>query len=659
MTLQAIELSPEDDLLRALEGASVRAASQPEVSYRLGRVIGAGSYAVAFVAVRSAPDGESPAVLKCVRPSLLRAAGDTALLSVEKETVALGRLNERVPTTPFVVRLLAADSIEVTQGGTRLQLPWLALEYVHGGAEGTTLEERIDFSVERTGYAFDPERAALALTCIASGLDAIHEVGVVHRDLSPHNVLCCGFGSDEIFKIADFGIARPQSSATGTFVIAPAGTPGYTAPEQIGQSDRPVGPETDVFSLGALLFRMLTGEEYFPSRTAIEGALLARERDRRTLIECKALCPELRERSGVCDRIDRLLARATAYDQSHRPESAWELAAGVLRALEPEQRNSRPPRRRLESISDYSAPTRFGWSWRLRHQPGDARVVRSAAWDADGRCLAATAQGLAFWNGTSWLDVPTDGLPRPHGIRFVERVGPGVWLVGGDGGTIAYYSSSGVTSLLAADDPRVSFSAASGSLSDLAVLVGDRPGEPPLLFALAARRWMKPASLSPARNVTGIARLGDDRWLISGRARSGGGFAAIYTPLMFEVERIGASEVLAYTGCDAQPDLGFGVVVGTGGRALSVQGSSVTPSEVPGDPDLGSVAVDAGGRAWATSIGSVWLHRPEHDLSWTLVWQDLRWTVPFVGIFADVGRVIALTIDGAVVEGRWEPTPSG
>jgi serine/threonine protein kinase len=657
VTLQAIELAADDDLLRGLEGALVRASAQPEVSYRMQRVIAAGSYAVAFIAVRRAPDGESPAVLKLVRPSLLRASGETAMLTVEKEIVALGRLNERVPPTPFVVRLLANDDIEVVQAGARFRLPWLALEYVHGGAEGTTLEERIDFSVEQTGYAFDPERAKLALSCIASGLDAIHEVGVVHRDLSPHNVLCCGFGDDELFKIADFGIARPGASATGTFVIAPAGTPGYTAPEQIGDGDRLVGPETDVFSLGALVYRMLTGEEYFPARTAVEGAMRARERERRTLLECKALCPELRERPASCERIDRLLARATAYDPGQRPSSAWELAAGIQRALELEERTSRPPRRRLESISELSAPTRFGWSWRVRHQPGDARVVRSAGWDGDGRCLAATARGLAFWNGTGWIDVACEGLPRPHGIRFVERVGPGVWLVGGDAGTIAYFSSRGVTSLLAADDPRVSFTAANGNLADLAVLVGDRPGEPPLLFGLAARRWMKPASLSPARNVMGIARLADERWLISGRARSGGGFAAIYTPLMFEVERIGEGEVVAYTGCAAQPDLGFGVVVGTGGRAISVKDGTVHPTEVPGAPDLSAVAVDAGGRAWATSIASVWLHQPDQEHSWTLVWQDAAWSVPFISVFADVGRVIAMTIDGAVVEGRWEPNP--
>jgi eukaryotic-like serine/threonine-protein kinase len=651
-----IQLAADDDLLTGLEAVVLSSAAQPDVRYRLERAIGSGSYSVAFVAARSAPDGESLVVIKLVRPSLMRAAGETALLTVQKETEALGRLAERVPPTPFVVRLLEGDRLEVAQAGRVFLLPWLALEYVHGGAEGTTLDERIDFSIERTGYAFDPERAALALSCLASGLEAIHEVGVVHRDLSPHNVLCCGFGNDEMFKIADFGIARQTTAATtGTFVIAPPGTPGYTAPEQIGEGGPPIGPETDVFSLAAVVFRMLTGEAYFQAETAVLGALKAREPERRSIRSARALCPELAERANVCERIDRLLARATSYDPRQRPASAWELAASILHVLEPEDRRSRPPQRRLASISDYSAPTRFGWSWNVRHRPGDGRVVRSVAWDADGRCLAATSAGLAFWNGTSWLIAPDLGLPDPHGVRFVERLGAGVWLVGGDRGTIAQYGAGGTGAVLAADDSRVSFTAASGDLDDLAVLVGDRPGEPPLLFALAARRWMKPAALSPARNVAGVARLDDERWLISGRARQGGGFAAIYTPLMFEVERLGDGNAEAYTSCDANPDLGLGVVVGTGGSALIVTGRGVTSSKVPGEPDLSAVAVDASGQIWVTSRGSIWLHQPEEVEAWRCVWHEQAWSAPFVSIFADVGRVIALAIDGAVVEGRWEP----
>ena len=651
-----LRIPPDDDLLHSLEGRTVSTKAQPEVSFRVDRAIGAGSYAVAFFALRRAPDGESPAVLKFVRPALMRRNGAMALLAVEKETVALSRLNDRVPPTPFVVRLLAHDDFEVEQGGLTFPLPWLALEYVHGGAEGTTLEERIDFSVEQTGYAFDIDRAALALTCLATGLEAIHEVDVVHRDLSPHNVLCCGFGNGEIFKIADFGIARPQGQV-GTFIGLPGGTPGYSAPEQVRRGGEPAGPESDIFSLAAITFKILTGEEFFRAKSTVDTALLAHEKPRRSITSCKALCPELRERENECAAIDRILARATAPDPRHRPPTAWEFAAGVLRALRSSSRRSRPPRRRLESITDYSAPRRFGWGWHVRHQPGDQRVLRSIAWDGDGRCLAAASRGLAFWNGTGWGEAPVRGFPHPYGVRFAERVGAGLYLVGGDGATIAHYSPEGFSSILRAEDSSVSFTHASGELEDLAVLVGERGGEAPLLFGLAARRWMKPASLSKASSVTGIARLEDERWLISGRSRAGAGFAAIYSPLMFQVERLAADDTECYMSCAAQQDLGIGVVVGSAGKVLLVTEKGLEHLVVPGEPDLTAVAVDVTGRVWAASAGALWLHDATQADPFTLVWKQDDWNVPFVSIFADVGRVIATAIDGAVVEGRWEPTP--
>lgn len=646
-------LAPDDDHLGGLEGVSVRAAAQPDVVYTVERMVGAGSYSIAFFALRRAPDGEAPVVLKFVRPSLMRAAGEMAILAVEKETVALGRLNERVPPTPFVVRLLASDAIDVEQGGVELRLPWLALEYVHGGAEGTTLEERVEFSVEQTGYAFDPDRAELALTCLASGLEAIHEVGVVHRDLSPHNVLCCGFGQDELFKIADFGIARPQGGA-GTFVGIAGGTPGYAAPEQVRQGGAKVCPESDVFSLAAVTFKLLTGEDLFNASSVIDGAVQAMSAERRSITKCKGLCPELAERPGACAAIDRIIARGTAADPRHRPPTGWELVSGVLRALRSGKRRSRPPRRRLESITDYSAPMRFGWTWRVRHQAGGSRILRSVAWDADGRCLAATTSGLVFWNGTGWVSARVDGLPSEGGVRFVERVGAGNWIIGGDGAFIAHYSSDGATGLLRGEDPSVSFTHASGDLEDLAVLVAERAGESPLLFGLAARRWMKPAALSRAKNVRSLARIDDERWLIAGESRTGEGYAAIYSPLMFEVELIAGGEPVSYAACSGRADLGIGAVVGSGGRVIALDEEKVTPLVVADGPDLGAVAVDVGARIWAGATGSIWLHEPGGSLPWKCVWQNESWSVPFIGVFADVGRVVATARDGGVVEGRWE-----
>ena len=116
---------------------------------------------------------------------------------------------------------------------------------MHGGVEGTTLEDRVTGSIERTGVAFDAARAAHALKCLAAGLTAIHGVGVVHRDLTPGNVLCCGFGEAEILKISDFGIARPQG-LTATFGGIPVGTLGYAAPEQCLPDSKGTGPFTGI-----------------------------------------------------------------------------------------------------------------------------------------------------------------------------------------------------------------------------------------------------------------------------------------------------------------------------------------------------------------------------------------------------------------------------
>src|SRR5262249_29285784 len=156
----------------------------------------------------------------------------------------------------------------------------------------------------------------------------------------------------------------------------------------------------------------------------------------------------------------------TAADPRSRPPTGWDLCDGLLRALRSTTRRSRPSRRRLESITEHSVVMRFGWGWHVRQSPGQNRGIRSVAWDTDGRCLAATTRGLLFWTGSRWVDAPVEGLPYTHGIRFVERVGPGAWVIGGDGATIAHYSSDGLSGILRAEDPSVSFTHASGDLED-------------------------------------------------------------------------------------------------------------------------------------------------------------------------------------------------
>ena len=379
-------------------------------------------------------------------------------------------------------------------GPSRPPTPWLAVEYVHGGVEGTTLEERVKGSIERTGVAFDSARAAHALKCLAAGLHAIHGVGVVHRDLTPGNVLCCGFGEAEILKISDFGIARPQGLAA-TFGAIPVGTLGYAAPEQCLPDSTGTGTFTDIFALACVLYFTLTGETLFDSDTLIKNMLAIRDTKRRSLLDCQALVPELRQRADACRAIDVAIARATSLDASQRPQEALEFAASVVPWLTETPTPPKPSRRFINSLINLSPPgdlTR--WEWTVRH-PGGERIIQSAAWDVDGHCLAFTTEGPAFWNGQTWVSTPEIARNLPPGMGFARRIEAGGWLIGGAGGQLVVYASDGVREVVRAPHTDVTFTHANGRFDDLLAAVSQRPGEPPSLWAMAARRWMKPMPL--------------------------------------------------------------------------------------------------------------------------------------------------------------------
>lgn len=78
---------------------------------------------------------------------------------------------------------------------------------------------------------------------------------------------------------------------------------------------------------------------------------------------------------------------------------------------------------------------------------------------------------------------------------------------------------------------------------------------------------------------------------------------------------------------------------------------------VEGRPLLSSVTLDIDGCAWATSQGQIWRQPPQPAAAWQPLWHEPSWQVPFISVFADVGLVIAMTVDGAIVEGR-APSPS-
>ncbi|MGI8910044.1 MAG: Stk1 family PASTA domain-containing Ser/Thr kinase [Rubrobacteraceae bacterium] len=132
------------------------------------------------------------------------------------------------------------------RGETEDGTAYMAMECVSGG----TLKDRI---VREDPLS--PEEAATVAIQVAGALGAAHERGVIHRDIKPHNILLSSSGEA---KVTDFGIARAAAATTATRTGRVLGTANYMSPEQaLGQR---VDPRTDLYSLGVVLFEMLTGE---------------------------------------------------------------------------------------------------------------------------------------------------------------------------------------------------------------------------------------------------------------------------------------------------------------------------------------------------------------------------------------------------------------
>jgi serine/threonine protein kinase len=136
---------------------------------------------------------------------------------------------------------------------------YMAMEYVPHG----TLKDRI-----RQDGALEPAAAAGVALQIADALQAAHEKGVIHRDIKPQNVLVTPRGD---IKVTDFGIARAASASTLTSTGHILGTAGYMSPEQA--KGEPVGPESDLYSLGVVHYEMLTGNLPYATGSALAQAV--------------------------------------------------------------------------------------------------------------------------------------------------------------------------------------------------------------------------------------------------------------------------------------------------------------------------------------------------------------------------------------------------
>ena len=213
--------------------------------------------------------------------------------------------------------------------------PYYAMEYVKGA----------NLSEVSNGQPLAPERAARYLRAIAEAVQYAHHRGILHRDLKPSNVL---IDQDDRPRITDFGLAkRMQGQSEVTLAGQMLGSPNYSSPEQsAGQQDE-VGPESDVYSLGALLYHLLTGRPPFMATTIQETLRLVYETDP---ISPRALNPD------VPPDLDTICLKCLEKTPAKRYASAQLLADELNRFLKGEPIQARPV-----------AAAERGWRWCRRH----------------------------------------------------------------------------------------------------------------------------------------------------------------------------------------------------------------------------------------------------------------------------------------------------
>jgi WD40 repeat protein/predicted Ser/Thr protein kinase len=156
--------------------------------------------------------------------------------------------------------------------------PFFSLELLEGGS----LKDLLD------GTPWDPAEAARCIEVLARAMHAAHQQGIVHRDLKPGNILRAADGS---LKISDFGLAKRLDeegiSATGDVM----GTPSYMAPEQAAGRVKEVGPLSDVWALGAILYELLTGRPPFREHTSAETIRQLLDREPVPVRQLSPSCP--------------------------------------------------------------------------------------------------------------------------------------------------------------------------------------------------------------------------------------------------------------------------------------------------------------------------------------------------------------------------------
>ncbi|MBL37654.1 MAG: hypothetical protein CMP07_04520 [Xanthomonadales bacterium] len=222
---------------------------------------------------------------------------------VDNESVALRFMRE----ARAVADLNHPNLVQVFRVDRHEEQPYFVMEYVEG--------ESLKRLIQREDK-MQPLRALQILKEVAAGLAAAHDKGVVHRDIKPENIMLTKYGG---VKVVDFGIARVEEPGTRlTTTGIGLGTPSYLSPEVCLSQD--VDQRSDIFSLGVVLFEMLTGDTPFKSDSPFE--LMTKVVEAR-IPDIKALNP------NVDDGVKQILAKMIAKRPKLRYQNCNELISDI------------------------------------------------------------------------------------------------------------------------------------------------------------------------------------------------------------------------------------------------------------------------------------------------------------------------------------------
>jgi WD40 repeat protein len=261
-----------------------------------------------------------------------------------------------------IARLRHANFVQVHDHGHSDGYAYLALELVEGG----TLAQKA------AGVPQPPAQAAQLVETLAAAMHHAHQLGLVHRDLKPANIL---FTADGVAKITDFGLAKRLEGATAQTVSgALLGTPSYMAPEQAAGRGSGVGPATDVYALGVILYELLTGRPPFPGDSVLE---VLRQ------VQVQEPLPPARLRPGLPRDLETICLKCLRKEPGQRYATAAALADDLRRFRAGEPIAARPV-----------GALERAWRWSRRNPRWAAMLATVAGLLV---VIAVSATALSLW----------------------------------------------------------------------------------------------------------------------------------------------------------------------------------------------------------------------------------------------------------------------